>query len=47
MSAPQDPSGDPDEGRRKRTGRLVVIGLGLLVLVYLVPLALRMAGMRF
>lgn len=47
MSAPQGPPGDPEEARRRRVGRLAVIGLGLLVLVYLVPLFLRLAGVRF
>ena len=31
-----------EEARRKLMGRLVVILMGLLVLVYLVPLALKM-----
>jgi len=44
--------GDPDSqareaARRKRLGRLAVILLGLLVLVYLAPLFLRLAGVRF
>ena len=33
-----------EEARRRLTGRIAVILLGLLVLVYLVPLALKMAG---
>ena len=36
-----------DEACRRRIGRLAVIFLGLLVLVYLVPLFLRLAGVRF
>lgn len=36
-----------DEARRRRIGRLAVIFLGLLVLVYLVPLFLRLVGVRF
>jgi len=33
--------------RRRRVGRLVVIFMGLLVLVYLVPVFLRLMGVRF
>ena len=36
-----------DEACRRRIGRLAVIFLGLLVLVYLVPLFLHLAGVRF
>jgi hypothetical protein len=43
--------GDPElrareEARRRRIGRLAVVFLGLLVLVYLVPLFLRLMGVR-
>ena len=39
MTAPSDP--DPAEVRRsKLIGRLIIIGFGLLLLVYFVPLAI-------
>lgn len=43
-----DQDEDPRElARRRRIGRLAVILLGLLVLVYLLPVFLRLAGVRF
>ena len=40
MTAPSDP--DPAEARRsKLIGRIIIIGFGLLLLIYFVPLALN------
>jgi hypothetical protein len=40
MTAPSDP--DPAEVRRsKLLGRIIIIGFGLLLLIYFVPLALN------
>lgn len=46
MSAEDPDAKAKEEARRRRIGRLAVIFLGLLVLVYLVPLFLRLVGVR-
>lgn len=48
MSGGDEPDDEEREAaRRRRVGRLAVIFMGLLVLVYLVPLFLRLMGVRF
>jgi hypothetical protein len=38
--SPQDPADEAQARRRRWIGRLVVIGFGLLLLAYLIPLAI-------